>query len=76
MSQEQVGQGEPLMGMQINYKWIPVYSTEYAADSLNLNHHYVTQLCDRGTLIATKANGRWWVHEQRYKGNYVSGLPF
>ncbi len=76
MTQEQAGEGEHLMGIQINFKWIPVYDTQWASETLHLNRQYVAQLCDSGELIATKVSGKWWVHEQQYKGNYVSGIPF
>lgn len=76
MMQEQAGQAEVLMGIQINFVWIPVYDTKCVADALHLNRQYVTQLCEEGKLIATKVSGRWLIHEQEWKGNWVSGIPF
>lgn len=76
MPREQAGQGEVLMGIQIDFKWMPVYDTQWASETLHLNRQYVTQLCEQGKLIATKVSGKWWVHEQRYKECYVSGIPF
>lgn len=76
MPQEQAGELDYIMGIQENFQWRAVYSTKQAAHNLDLTHHYVTQLCDRGVLIATKINGRYWLENQWYKNRRVDGLPF
>lgn len=51
-----------------------VHTTEKAAEIMGYGQAYIRQLCDQGALIATKYNGRWWVHTQKYKDTYVDNL--
>lgn len=75
MIQGQVGRGEPMVKIFIVRKWVRVQSTEQVAYDLNLTKAHITKLCDMGKLIATKVNGRWWVHDQVYNRRRVRGLP-
>lgn len=69
------GQGDVHVLMQIDGTWRNVITAAQAATILNLDEGYVRQLCDQGALIATKYNGRWWVHEQMYENTYVDIVP-
>lgn len=76
MTGTQAGEAVLWFKVQVNDKWVMVFTPEEAADCLNLSVGYVRQLCDMGKLLATKINGRWWVHRQRYKKGYVDIFPF
>jgi excisionase family DNA binding protein len=76
MTETQVGQSGGWMAMWLDDEWVKVFSTQDAADQLGLSQGYVRQLCEQEKIVATKLDGRWWVHEQRYGNLYVDWLPF
>ena len=76
MSQQQAGQGEIAVSLRIGEQWQLVYTTQQVADWTDLKVGYIQQLCDMGKLIATKFNGRWWVHSQQENDTYLDIVPF
>lgn len=43
---------------------VPVVTVKVAAARLHLSLAHTRLLCDLGTLIAIKVDGRWWVFER------------
>lgn len=56
------GQGEVRFWMTIEGKRIEVIDTQDYAKVTDYRQSYIKQMCDEGSLIATKYNGRWWIH--------------
>lgn len=53
--------------LELNGWLVPVVPVSVAALRLGYSVRYTRLLCDTGYLIATKAHGRWWVHEHALK---------
>ena len=75
-SEDMAGQGGLPIKIYIHGHWEFVFTPAQVAKLLSYKEAYVQQLCDQGKLIATKYNGRWWIHNQKFRNTYVDILPF
>lgn len=69
------GQGDVRFWIGIEGKRIEVIDTHDYAEVTDYKQSYVKQMCDEGTLIATKYNGRWWIHIHLAACYVASDLP-
>ncbi len=76
MTKLQAGEAGRWMAVRVGNAWQLVFSTKEAAERLSYTENHVRALCQSGKLVATFEYGRWWVHEQVYKGINVYMLPF
>ncbi len=56
------GQGVRVMWLWDGKERTAIIDTHDYAKLSGYKQSYVKQMCDEGKLIATKYNGRWWVH--------------
>jgi len=59
-----MGQSVGQVLMCLDGVYVPVVTLRYAAFRLGYSLSWARMLCDMGTLIAIKIDGRWWVLER------------
>lgn len=71
-----VGQGVYSIIMNIDGRDIYVMSITRASGITGYSESHLRRMCNEKELIATKYNGRWWIHSSDLKKKIVGDLPF